>query len=126
MTGRVMIVDLGRVIADDSPENLKADLTGDRIVLTAADETGAALISEIAGRASSEVSTDATTVSLRLKRGPAILPGMIRALEKAGIGLLAAEVRRPTLDDVFLSLTGRSLREGDGQPRLDTGEGART
>jgi ABC-2 type transport system ATP-binding protein len=39
------------------------------------------------------------------------LPGLLRSLDKAGVTLAAIEVRRPTLDDVFLTMTGRSLRE---------------
>ena len=39
------------------------------------------------------------------------LPGLLRALDRDGLDVRSAEVRRPTLDDVFLTLTGRSLRE---------------
>jgi ABC-2 type transport system ATP-binding protein len=78
MTERVMIVDHGRVIADDSPEKLKADLAGNLIILTADDEIDAMRVAEIAGRASSEVSTDATTVSLRVTRGTSVLPVLLR------------------------------------------------
>jgi ABC-2 type transport system ATP-binding protein len=123
MTERVMIVDHGRVIADDSPEKLKADLAGNLIILTADDEIDAMRVAEIAGRASSEVSTDATTVSLRVTRGTSVLPVLLRALNTAGVGVQAAEVSRSTLDDVFLSLTGRSLREGDAQPSVETRKG---
>jgi ABC-2 type transport system ATP-binding protein len=123
MTERVMIVDHDRVIADDSPEKLKADLAGNLIILTADDEIDAMRVAEIAGRASSEVSTDATTVSLRVTRGTSVLPVLLRALNTAGVGVQAAEVSRSTLDDVFLSLTGRSLREGDAQPSVETRKG---
>jgi ABC-2 type transport system ATP-binding protein len=50
-------------------------------------------------------------VSLRVTRGTAILPDFLRALDSASVRVLTAEVKRPTLDDVFLALTGRSLRE---------------
>ena len=46
------------------------------------------------------------------KAGDRVVPGVIRALDDAGIDVLDVEVRRPTLDDVFLSLTGRRA-EGD-------------
>jgi ABC-2 type transport system ATP-binding protein len=50
-------------------------------------------------------------VSVRVPVGGAALPGLLRALDSRGVTLEAVEVRRPTLDDVFLSLTGRSLRD---------------
>jgi ABC-2 type transport system ATP-binding protein len=48
-----------------------------------------------------------------VQNGPAVLPELVRALDAAGLWTLATEIRRPTLDDVFLTLTGRSLREND-------------
>jgi ABC-2 type transport system ATP-binding protein len=113
MAERVLIVDHGRVIADDTPEKLKADLAGDRIMLTACGEADAARAAEIARHLPSahDLAVDATGIDLRVTRGTAALPELLRALEAAGVHVLTAEVRRPTLDDVFLALTGRSLRE---------------
>jgi ABC-2 type transport system ATP-binding protein len=51
-------------------------------------------------------------VTARVTGGAQRIPGLLRDLDRAGIAVAAAEVRRPTLDDVFLALTGRSLREG--------------
>jgi ABC-2 type transport system ATP-binding protein len=116
MAERVMVIDHGRMIADDTPENLKANLAGDGVTVTTADEADAGRSAEIAGRMPSarEVTVDALTMSLRAPRGNALLPDLLRSLDAAGVRVLTAEVRRPTLDDVFLALTGRSLREGDG------------
>ena len=50
---------------------------------------------------------------MRVPNGAAALPGLLRELDRAGVPLAAVEVRRPTLDDVFLSLTGRSLRDAE-------------
>ncbi|MCG5214285.1 ATP-binding cassette domain-containing protein [Streptosporangium soli] len=110
MAERVMIIDHGKVIADDTSEKLKADLAGDRLTITAED---AGLAAEIAGRIPSahEIAVDGMTVTLRVPGGPAVLPELLRQLEASGVKVLAAEVTRPTLDDVFLALTGRSLRE---------------
>ncbi len=47
----------------------------------------------------------------RFERGTRTLPGLLASLHGAGLEVRAADVRIPTLDDVFLSLTGRSLRE---------------
>ncbi len=124
MTGRVMIVDHGRVIADDSPEKLKADLAGDRISLTTRDESEAQKTTQITERMlpSQTITTDGATATLYATGGTAVLPELLRALDAAGIHVLSAEVKRPTLDDVFLALTGRSLREDNGQSQLHTQE----
>jgi ABC-2 type transport system ATP-binding protein len=113
MAERVLIVDHGRVIADDTPEKLKADLAGDRVLLTTCGEADARRAAAVAEQVSSPHTTtiDAATVDLRVTRGTAVLPELLRALDAAGIHILTAEVKRPTLDDVFLALTGRSLRE---------------
>jgi ABC-2 type transport system ATP-binding protein len=115
MTERVLIIDHGRVIADDSPAKLKADLTGDRILLTMRDQADAACAAAVAERMAGAhtLTRDATTLELRVMHGPAVLPELLRALESAGLQAVAAEVKRPTLDDVFLALTGRSLREAE-------------
>lgn len=110
MAERVMIMDNGQVIANDTPERLKAELAGDRITVDAAD---AAVAAEVAANLpeAREVTRDGARVGVTVKGGEAVLPEFIRALDLRGAKVLAANVRRPTLDDVFLGLTGRSLRE---------------
>jgi ABC-2 type transport system ATP-binding protein len=116
MAERVVVIDHGRVIADDTAERLKANLAGDRITIAAQDEGGAARAARTAERvpAAHDVGVDGTTVRLTVPGGAAVMVELLRALDGAGIPVVTAEVRRPTLDDVFLSLTGRSLRESHG------------
>lgn len=113
MAERVLIIDHGRVIADDTPAKLKDSLAGDRITITTCDEADARRALEIAERVTTprEMSVENAAVSLRVPQGNAALPEFLRALDAATIRVLTAEVKRPTLDDVFLALTGRSLRE---------------
>lgn len=113
MAERVMIMDGGRLIADDTPEKLKADLAGDAIRLTFASARDTVQAAELAGNLPGVGSVDPTgaTLSLTVRDGEAMLPEFIRRLHDAGIEIASANVRRPTLDDVFLGLTGRSLRE---------------
>jgi ABC-2 type transport system ATP-binding protein len=59
----------------------------------------------------SEPTTDGGVLRFRVGNGGAALPALLRALDGAGVVPASVEVRRPTLDDVFLSLTGRSLRD---------------
>ena len=58
-----------------------------------------------------EVGEDGATLRFRVPDGAAALPALLRALDAAGVPPTSVEVRRPSLDDVFLSLTGRSLRD---------------
>ncbi|MEV0623046.1 ATP-binding cassette domain-containing protein [Nonomuraea sp. NPDC050404] len=108
MAERVVIIDGGRIIADGTGEELKNDLAGDHIVIT----TGSAREAEEAARIG-DGTADGTTVRLRVAQATAALPEYLRALEAAGIKVRTAETIRPTLDDVFLTLTGRSLTDDD-------------
>jgi len=111
---RVVVIDHGQVIADDTAGHLKATLAGDRITLTV-QRTDLEPTVELLSRVGSEPARGTTqlgqTVSVRVQRGAECLPGVLRCLDGSGVSVLAAEVRVPTLDDVFLSLTGRSLRD---------------
>ncbi len=115
MAERVFVIDRGRVIADDSPAALKATHVGDRIVLGFADEAAAAAA---AGRIPYELERDRSTVTVSVSGAPALVPGLLAELR----GVTSVEVTRPTLDDVFLVLTGRSLREGGAASDARTDE----
>ncbi|QVQ52548.1 ATP-binding cassette domain-containing protein [Spiractinospora alimapuensis] len=112
---RVIVVDQGRVIADDTPDTLKNDLAGDLVTITTQTPEDARSVLRVTERVGSprETDQDGTTVRVRVSGGSALLPDLLRALDTDGVKVATAEVRRPTLDDVFLHLTGRSLREGE-------------
>ncbi len=118
MAERVVVVDHGRIIADDTADRLKADLAGDRVVVTSpAPERLAELvrrspdvrISCPAG--ARDVAVEGRRVEVRVPDGPRALPVVLAAAQAEGVPVETAQVHRPTLDDVFLTLTGRSLRE---------------
>lgn len=112
---RVVIIDHGQIIAEGTPDQLKAKVSGDLVTvdLAEADDVPAAasLVSTIA--TAHAVTSGENGVGFRVAHGDMVTPEVVRALDSAGIRLLGTQVQRPTLDDVFLSLTGRSLREGD-------------
>lgn len=118
MAERVVVIDHGQIIADDTAAQLKRDLAGDTVTLTLpADQAPRAL--ELAG-AEGTVTQEASglaTLRLRVADGPATLPGLLARLAADGLQVASASARQPSLDDVFLNLTGRSLREeaGGGQ-----------
>ncbi|WP_336208655.1 ATP-binding cassette domain-containing protein [Nonomuraea sp. LPB2021202275-12-8] len=108
MAERVIIIDNGEIIADGTAGQLKNDLAGDLITITLHTERDAAEAAGITG-----ATADGLTVTLRVAAAPAALPELLRTLEASGIKVATAETARPTLDDVFLALTGRSLRDDD-------------
>jgi ABC-2 type transport system ATP-binding protein len=107
MAERVIVVDHGRIIADDTPERLKAEHVGDTIRLGFDHETDAATAASLLNAEKS-----GKTVVVRTQDAPRRALEVIDDLRAYGMPAKEIEVTRPTLDDVFLKLTGRSLREG--------------
>ena len=104
---RVLVIDHGEIVAEGSPEELKRRVSGDAVELSFADGATAARGAEVSGGA-----LDGATVRLTVPSAVEELPRLFRALDDAMLPPTGVEVHRPTLDDVFLSLTGRGLREG--------------
>jgi ABC-2 type transport system ATP-binding protein len=119
LSDRVIIIDHGGIVAADTPDNLKAHVSGDLVDLELVDPSYLPMAAEQlqsavgSGSGSAKVDVEGSHVSARVQRAGVVIPGLLRELDRAGIGLTSIEVRRPTLDDVFLSLTGRSLRDSE-------------
>lgn len=118
---RVMVMDQGRVIADDTAARLKAELAGDVLTLGFGSvddaDRAAPLVARLSGR---EVQRDAAAeLVVTAPEGAALLPQAVRELDAAGITVNRATGVPPTLDDVFLSLTGRTLRDADQPVDID-------
>jgi ABC-2 type transport system ATP-binding protein len=120
---RVVVIDHGRIIADDTPARLKASYAGDRITLTFEREEdvprGACHSLGIA--AGAQIEQVGASVVVQVDGGAGLAPRLLRSLDDASVAVASVEVTRPTLDDVFLNLTGRSLRE-DGTAAIAPGE----
>ena len=110
---RILVIDDGRIVSAGSPAALKRGLSGDGVALTLLDPSLAAVAVALAAAlpGASDAAAAGSVVTVRVPDGGAALPGLLRDLDAKGVGLAGVEVRRPTLDDVFLSLTGRSLRD---------------
>ena len=110
---RILVIDHGVIVASDTPDALKRQVSGDLIELVLADSAHVGAAAEQLARISAHGSADVdgSVVSMRVPSAGTELPALLRALDAAGVVLEAIEVRRPTLDDVFLTMTGRSLRE---------------
>jgi ABC-2 type transport system ATP-binding protein len=110
---RLAIIDEGRIVAEGSPERLKADMGHDVVSVTldgaGVDATKAA-IGELPGL--ERVVAEPDALALYVENGPASIAEIVRRLDGEGISAGAISVSRPSLDDVFLQATGRRL-EGD-------------
>lgn len=115
MAERIVIVDRGEVIANGSADALKADLAGDWMRITTSDADGARAAAKLAGRmpGASEVTTDGPDVRLRIAEAETALPAFLKRLDQDSITVTRANLGRPSLDDVFLNLTGRRLEESN-------------
>ncbi|ATL29458.1 ATP-binding cassette domain-containing protein [Streptomyces formicae] len=107
LADRISVVDGGRVIAHGTADDLKADLGGDRIDVVVRDAGQLARVADLLpGRAT--VDADRRMASAPVEDRMEALTGVVRALQDAGVDAEDVAVRRPTLDEVFLSLTGRT------------------
>ncbi|MEU7792639.1 ATP-binding cassette domain-containing protein [Micromonospora tulbaghiae] len=109
LADRVCVIDTGRVVAEGTPERLKARIGADRLELVvhdAADLPAAAAVVERATGATATVDTDLRRVDAPVADRIAVLTAVLRALDDAGIAVEDVLVRRPTLDEAFLRLTG--------------------
>ncbi len=119
LADRIVIIDQGRIVAADTSDNLKAQVAGDLVDLEVADADRVALAAGrlgplVHGAAGGDgVEIDGRHVRARVPRAGRVVPGLLRDLDGSGVALDSIEVLRPTLDDVFLALTGRSLRDAD-------------
>jgi ABC-2 type transport system ATP-binding protein len=103
---RIAIIDMGRIVALGTPDELKAGVGGDVITIATADNASAAL--EISRKFNLSPVADNGTLRLEVAEGAAFVPRLVRELS---MPVTAVTLRRPSLDDVFLKLTGRAIRE---------------
>ena len=120
LSDRIMIIDGGRIVASDTAENLKAAVSGDLVDLEVADPRRVTDAAAALTAICESVDVEGRRVSGRVPRAGHAVPGLLRELDGAGITLEAIEVHRPTLDDVFLTLTGRTLRDAESEQQDPT------
>ncbi len=112
---RLAIVDRGKVVADGTPEGLKAELSGDAVQIDLAEAADEGRIRAALGTvaAAREISIEGVLVRARADHGASAVPAMITALEAASARVRSVRVTSPSLDDVYLRHTGRSFSEAD-------------
>lgn len=110
---RIVVVDHGRIIADGSPHSLKQRHVGDRVTLDVSTARAAELLTQLLAQMTGvhDVTTDGCAVIAHVDDGRSAVAAAISTAQRHNIHVTAAEAQLPTLDDVFLELTGRSLRD---------------
>jgi ABC-2 type transport system ATP-binding protein len=113
LAGRLAIVDRGRVVATGTPDELKAELRGDAILVELGESSGgdraAASLTGIAGLDRPIVA--GRSLRARAAHGATLVPAVLSALDGAGVAVASITVARPSLDDVYLHHTGRAYRQ---------------
>ncbi len=108
---RIAIIDHGKIVANGTPDELKRQVAGD-VIVVGTDNAGDQALALLRGEPFVREATAADgTVRLYVDRGETAMPQVLRALDSAGIALASLSLTRPSLDDVFLRQTGRSLRD---------------
>ncbi|MGH3245329.1 MAG: ATP-binding cassette domain-containing protein [Trebonia sp.] len=108
---RLFVTDHGVIVADGTPDALKRRISGDVVTLSVngAMEAARSLLAD--APVVREITVTDGSLRLTVERGEEALPVLLRTLDGAGITMSAISLSRPTLDDVFLTVTGRSLRD---------------
>ncbi len=123
LAARVGIIDHGKIVAEGTPAALKAEIGEPSLEATPADPERRDAMSAVLQRFSAGgdcVHHEHGSVAVRLKGGDAAMADVVRALDSESIAVASLQLHAPTLDDVFLDKTGRSLEgSGDGGPEED-------
>ena len=106
---RIAIMDHGEVVVENDPEALKSSIGTDRIALRTDDDELA--IARVRERLGIEAGVRDGQVTLAVAEGAQVVP---RLFTELGVGIRAVTVTRPSLDDVFLAYTGRTIRDSEG------------
>jgi ABC-2 type transport system ATP-binding protein len=125
LASTILVIDHGRAIARGTADELKSSVGGDRLEISVIDPADiAAAVRALTEQADGDADVDPESgrIVLPVRRGAGVLPDVVRDLDAAGIKIADLAIRRPTLDDVFMSLTGHGAE--DDKPNKSEGAAA--
>jgi ABC-2 type transport system ATP-binding protein len=114
LADRVGIIDCGKIVAEDTPEALKAEIGRPSVEATPAERQDRDAVVDVLAWFGDEIPAQPGAVAVRLSGGAAGLADVVRALDREDVRVANLRLDEPSLDDVFLAKTGRSL-EGAGE-----------
>jgi ABC-2 type transport system ATP-binding protein len=117
LADRVGIIDHGKIVAEDTPENLKAEIGRPSVEATPAKEGQRDAVAKVLHHFGEEIPAQPGAVSVRLDQGAGDLADVVRALDSEGLRVSNLRLDEPSLNAVFLEKTGRSL-EGAGDEEV--------
>ena len=113
LADRVGIIDRGKIVAEDTPEALKAEIGRPSVEATPIEPNERDAVARVLVRFGDELPSQPETVAVRLDQGAGDLADVVRALDRENLRVRNLRLEEPSLNDVFLAKTGRSL-EGAG------------
>ncbi|QIN79707.1 ATP-binding cassette domain-containing protein [Rubrobacter marinus] len=120
LADRVGIIDRGKIAAEGTPEELKAEIGRPSVEATPASPEERGRVTEVLSRFGEEITGAPGAVAVRIDHGAGDLADVVRALDAEGLRVTNLRIEEPTLDDVFLEKTGRSLEgAGDGESGME-------
>jgi len=125
LADRVGIIDRGSIVAEGSPDALKAEIGRPSVEAVPADRAQRGALAEVLERFGRSVAAPPGAAAVRLERGADDLADVVRALDGAGVRVANLQLHAPSLDDVFLAKTGRKLDLGDEEPEAGPEDDAR-
>jgi ABC-2 type transport system ATP-binding protein len=116
LADRVGIIDHGHIVAEGTPRALKAQIGRPSVHAIPETEGDHDRLAQVLAQFGEPLGDRSKEVAVRLHEGVAGLPAVVRAVDSAGLALASLEIQAPTLDDVFLAKTGRSLEGAADEP----------
>jgi ABC-2 type transport system ATP-binding protein len=124
LADRIAIIDHGKLVAEGTPQALKAEVGRPTVVVIPADHAERSRAAELLDRFGELVPGSPNGAAVRLDDGGEELANIVRAFDSAGVKVANLELHAPSLDDVFLAKTGRSLEgaQAEAEEEAKTGE----
>lgn len=115
---RIAFIDNGKIVALDTPANLKNRLEGEKLLLAVEKEAAEKFVDILANRPwIMDIEYNDDSISLTIIDGDVNIPEIFRLAHSAGVGISSINLHKPSLEDVFIQLTGSSIREETGTRR---------
>ncbi len=113
LCSRIAIIDSGRIVALDTPQRLKARLGGELLELEVSPPQEKFADELVAMEGVQDVALENGRILLTVNHGEAIIPRVFQAAQTFGVAITSVSMRKPNLEDVFIELTGKEIRESE-------------